>query len=293
MTPEAGTARDLARDLCAWIDRLFPDPERGERLERALDERFGDDARAVSDDVCREVEAVAHGFSRHLALEYVVDGSLVPDAEPPGWPPQDPRDVQARAGSVAEVARRADGVGVLALDGLDGVHLAAPYLQAAFALLRCARGLVLDLRRNGGGDPGTVTLVLDWLLGDEPTHVSDVIYKDRTRQWWTTGRLADLAVPSATPVSVLVGEGTFSSGEALAYHLQSHGRAKVVGQRTPGAADHITPVCLSGHVRAFVPEARVRDAVTATNWEGAGVVPDVVCAPAETLEAAIEELGRG
>ena len=293
MTAETGTVGDLARDLCAWIDRLFPDHDRGERLERALEERFGNDARAVSDDVCREVETVAHGFSQHLALEYVADGSLVPDIDPPGWPPQDPREVRSRAGSVGQVARRADGVGVLALDGLDGVHLAAPYLQAAFALLRGARGVVLDLRRNGGGDPGTVTLVLDWLLGGEPTHVSDVIYKDRTRQWWTTGRLADLAVPSATPVSVLVSERTFSSGEALAYHLQSQGRARVVGQRTPGAADHITPVRISSHVRALLPEARVRDAVTATNWEGTGVAPDVHCAPAEALEAAIAELSRG
>src|SRR3954454_9191961 len=116
MTPEAGTAAALASDLCAWIDRLFPDADRGERLKRALGERFGDDARAVTDDLCREVEAVAHAFSRHFALEYVADGSLVADREPPGWPPQDPDEVRLRAGSVAQVARHADGVGVLALD---------------------------------------------------------------------------------------------------------------------------------------------------------------------------------
>jgi hypothetical protein len=293
MTPEARTAGALAADLCAWIDRLFPDAGRGERLKRALDERFGDDARAVTADLCREVEAVAHEFSRHFALEYVADGSLVRDSEPPGWPPQDPGDVQLRAGSVGEVARHSDGVGVLALDGLDGVHIAAPYLEAAFALLRGARGVVLDLRRNGGGDPGTVTLVLDWLLGGEPTHISDVIYRDRTRQWWTTGRLADRAPPRETPVSVLVSRHTFSSGEALAYHLQSQGRASLVGERTPGAADHVTPVRLTGHVRALLPEARVRDAVTATNWEGTGVVPDIPSEPAEALNVAIEALRRG
>jgi hypothetical protein len=293
MTPKAGPAGALVSDLCAWIDRLFPDVGRGDPLKRALDERFGDDARAVTGDLCREIEAVAHDFSRHLALEYFADGSLVPDTELPGWPPQDPREVELRAGSVGTVARRPDGVGVLALDGLDGVHVAAPYLEAAFALLRGARGVVLDLRRNGGGDPGTVTLVLDWLLGGEPTHISDVIYRDRTRQWWTSGRLADRALPGATPISVLVSEHTFSAGEALAYHLQSHGRARLVGQPTPGAADHVTPVRLSGHVRALVPEARVRDAVTATNWEGTGVVPDVPCEPGETLNAAIEALRRG
>jgi peptidase S41-like protein len=293
MTPEACTAGALACDLCAWIDRLFPDADRGERLKRALDERFGDDARAVTEDLCREVEAVAHEFSRHFALEYVADGSLVRDSEPPGWPPQDPREVQLRAGSVGEVARRPDGVGVLALDGLDRVDVAAPYVEAAFVLLRGARGVVLDLRRNGGGDPGTATLVLDWLLGGEPTKISDVIYRDRTRQWWTTGRLADLAPPRETPVSALVSERTFSSGEALAYHLQSRGRARLVGQRTPGAADHVTPVRMNGHVRALLPEARVRDAVTATNWEGTGVVPDIPCEPAEALEVAIEALSLG
>ena len=293
MPPEVGTAGALASHLCVWIDRLFPDADRGARLKRALDERFGDGARAVTGDLCREVEAVAHEFSRHFALEYVADGSLVPDSEPPGWPPQDPREVQLRAGSVCEVTRHPDGVGVLALDSLDGVHIAAPYLEAGFALLRGARGVVLDLRRNGGGDPGTATLVLDWLLGGKPAHISDVIYRDRMRQWWTTGRLVDLAPPRATPVSVLVSERTFSSGEALAYHLQSQARATLVGQRTPGAADHITPVRLSGHVRALLPEARVRDAVTGSNWEGTGVVPDMPCEPGEALEAAIEALRPG
>ena len=42
--------------------------------------------------------------------------------------------------------------------------------------------MALDLRRNGGGDLGTVTLVLDWLLGGEPTYICDAVYRDRTRR---------------------------------------------------------------------------------------------------------------
>jgi hypothetical protein len=287
------SAAALTAGLCGWLDRLFPDHDRGERLQQALRERFGADSREVDAELCGEIETAAHAFSRHFALEYVEDGSLVPDRDPPGWPPQDPAEVALRAGSVGEVRRLPDGSGMLALDSLDNVHLATPYLQAAFALLRGARGVVLDLRRNGGGDPGTVALVLDWLLGERPTHISDVIYRDRTRQWWTTGRLGGLALPPGTPVAVLISGRTFSSGEALAYHVQSHGRARVVGERTPGAADHITPVRVTSDVRAFVPEAVVRDAVTGSNWEGTGVVPDVACDAAEALDAALEVLRSG
>jgi len=292
-TAGADTAAELTSQLCAWLDRLLPDRERGGRLERALVERFGGDERAVTADLCREIEAVAHGFSRHLELEYDADGTLAIDTDPPGWPPPDPDDVRRRAGSVGEVRRRSDGIGLLALDGHDDVRFAGPYVHAAFALLRGARGVVLDLRRNRGGDLGTAMLVLEWLLGGGAGHICDVTYRDRTRQWWTSGRLGDTALPEDVPVAVLVSGRTFSSGEGLAYHLRVRGRVRVVGQRTPGAADHVTPICVSSHVRAILPEAWVRDAVTDANWEGTGVVPDVECDPDEALDAAVEALNDG
>jgi len=38
-------------------------------------------------------------------------------------------------------------------------------------------------------------------------------------------------------------------------------------------------------VRALLPEARVCDAVTGSNWEGTGVVPDIACPPDQALGA--------
>src|SRR5215207_5989686 len=57
--------------------------------------------------------------------------------------------------------------------------------------------------------------------------------------------------------AALISAHTYSSGEALAYHFRSQRLGPVVGEPTPGAADHVTPVVLAPHVRANLPP-RVR-----------------------------------
>jgi C-terminal processing protease CtpA/Prc len=149
---------------------------------------------------------------------------------------------------------------------------------------------VLDLRANGGGDLDTAMAVLGWLLGPEPVHISDVIAQDGTEHWRSAPR-GDLA--PGTPAAALIGPRTYSSGEALAYHFQARARGPLVGEGTPGAADHVTPIVLDTHVRANLPRAYVVDAVTGSNWEQAGVAPDVPCAEAEALERALDLLRVG
>ena len=117
-----------------------------------------------------------------------------------------------------------------------------------------------------------IALIAGWLLGDGSVKLSDVVDGHGSRQWWTPDLPPGTALRQ--DVSVLVGPGTFSSGEALAYHLQARGRVIVVGEATPGAADHVLPVRLAPTVLAHVPHAYVVDAVTGRNWEGVGVIPD-------------------
>jgi C-terminal processing protease CtpA/Prc len=118
-----------------------------------------------------------------------------------------------------------------------------------------------------------VALIAGWLLGDEAVQLSEVVDQERRRQWWTTDRPPGTALRQRT--CVLVSDATFSSGEALAYHLQARKRVTVVGEPTPGAADHVLPIRLARTVLAHVPRAYVVDTVTGTNWEGTGVIPDV------------------
>ena len=271
--------------LVVWLERLMPAGERRDTLVAELTDRFGDDTAPMNPAACAAVERSAWSVARHVALFFEPDGTEPPDTQAQEWPPPDPSAVRARAASVSQVRRLDDGTGLVRVDGLDQVGLAQPYVNAAFSLLRGARRIVLDLRGNGGGDPATVALIAGWLLGDESVKLSDVVEQHRSRQWWTPDLPPGTALRQ--DVCVLVGPGTFSSGEALAYHLQSHRRVTVVGEATPGAADHVLPIRLAPTVLAHVPRAYVRDALTGSNWEGVGVVPDVACPSGDALDTAL------
>jgi hypothetical protein len=280
----APTVGALSGLLVARLHRLMPAGPRLDRLTADLADAFAGHREPIDAAGCRAVQAVANRHSRHLELHFDAAATARPDEEPRGWPPPEPAAVRRRAAGVTTV-RRHDSTCVLTLDSLEPYGIARPYLDAAWTLAHGSERLVLDLRDNGGGDPATVAGIAGRLLGDEARHLSDVLYRDRRRQWWTTDLPAGSALTQ--PVTVLVGPRTYSSGEALAYHLQARGRVTVVGEPTRGAADHVTPVRLTRQVLGFLPEAEVRDAATGGNWEGTGVLPDVVHPHAGALEAAL------
>ena len=107
-------------------------------------------------------------------------------------------------------------------------------VKAALELFRGVdlRGLVLDLRENGGGSYSETCQVAGYFVGNAaPLWL--------VRQ---TGESNAKPVQAATqrawekPVVVLVSGKTAGSGELLASALKSSGRAKLLGQTTSGTA---------------------------------------------------------
>jgi C-terminal processing protease CtpA/Prc len=224
---------------------------------------------------------------RHLRVRHRPEGA----ASGFGGPEHEARysaEARSNAGGVRQVRLLEDGIGYLDVAPyLSPVHLAEPYVAAAFTLLASAEALVIDLRDGLGGTPETVALVLGHLLGQEPVHLHDLEVRGQApRQYWTT--------PSATriagPVRVLTSRRTFSACEELAYDLQTQSRARVVGETTGGGAHPVEAFRITETLELHVPVARCVNAVTGTNWEHLGVVPDLPCPPAAALEAALAEL---
>jgi hypothetical protein len=275
------TRASLVDGIIRWGRRLIPDRDRAERLADDLMSSFSGgerDATGITDEVVRQVESVCHRTARHLTLE--VRSPAEPDVDVTGWPPVDEQVVRRRAGFVRRVERFGNGHGLLQIDGFDDITASSQYVLGAFSVLSGVDGLILDLRHNGGGAPSTLALVAEFVLGTGIEHLSTVRYRDRPeRQWWTSGQLGHAHLPVGRPVAVLIGPGTYSSGEALAYHLQTRGRVRLFGQQTPGAADHVTPIRVTPSVVALLPEGIPTDMVSGGNWEGVGVLPDVRTEP--------------
>lgn len=278
------TSGPLAAGIARWGRRLIPDPERAERLADDLRADAAETGgRPVDEHMLGQLEAVCHRTARHLTLELAAPAE--PDRDVVGWPAVPPEVVRRRGGFISRVLRLDDGCGLLRIDGFDDGSVAAGHVLGAFAVLAGVDGLILDLRANGGGALSTLTLTAEYVLGTGVEHLSTVRFRDRPeRRWWTTGLLGRTRLPTDVPVAVLIGPGTYFSGEALAYHLHTRDRVRLFGHRTPGAADHVTPVRVTPSVVALIPEGTPTDAVSGTNWEGTGVGPDVEC-PADEAEA--------
>lgn len=274
-----------------WIPRLLPDAERSRAMVAAC--RAAADAPVTDEPFALglgRIERAAQQISRHVLLFVEADGSLVPTTDEPDWPPPDLRAIRRRGGGVGAVTRTVDGIATLRLDRLDPLDIAEPFIEAAFALMERATGLVLDLRTNGGGDPATVAFLAGYALGPPARPLARVDGRDGPVEWSTLPPAACLAAD--VPMAVLTGPDTFSAAEALAYHLRSRDRAVVVGERSPGAADHATPVVLTPFVHSQLPTAAVVDAVTGTSWEGVGVEVDLPAAVADAEAVAHDWIRR-
>lgn len=265
----------LARISAHYVDRaIVPAFEKHirERLDGGAYDGLDEPAlcAAVTEDL-REVRD-----DRHLSLSWHER-------------PRDTEEVwrerfRLAAEGIRRVERLPGNVGLLAVEGFGDPENTGPVYEAAFRILAHTDALLLDLRVNHGGWPWSAVQLIGYFLGQEPVRLRDVHTADEVRQQWSP---ASLPGPRyRNPVWVLTSAKTFSGGEDVAYTLQSLGRATIVGETTTGAANGFEVHRVTDRVDAFVPEQRLVDARTGTNWEGTGVCPDVAVPAGDAQDAA-------
>lgn len=160
------------------------------------------------------------------------------------------------------------------IDQMPRIRYAKPVVDALMQKASRCKGLVIDLRDNTGGAGNFNTYLASYLL-PQNTLLFDRIYKQETMQLYTEPTTAILNSLQDMPIYLLVNKRTVSAGEQLAYLLQNHGRAKVIGTSTFGAAHGSIDVPLMEGLIALVPIVYEKHVKSQKDWEGTGVLPDL------------------
>jgi carboxyl-terminal processing protease len=171
---------------------------------------------------------------------------------------------------------RQDGIVVITLDAFTQI-IASDFLKQLPEMIGDARGVILDLRSNGGGDAEAMANVASGFLD---TGINLGKFADRSGAGFelvTTPRILQMSLPTASrklPMVVLTSENTSSAAEILASTLQQQRRARVIGSMTCGCV-------LAIRNRHTLPDGGVLDVsefdyktAEGIRLEGVGITPN-------------------
>ncbi len=299
---DAATRARVIAGAVAQLDTLYVFPEVAQhvgdslraRLARGAYDAYGN-GMSFSMRVTEDLRELAG--DKHLRMEYLVPPLPAP-AQPAQSGPPTSEATRMRAWmddvncGFVRAERLARNVGYVKLDMFGPPELCGATATAAMTFVAGTRALIVDLRENGGGSPEMVAFLSSYLFSGR-IHLNDLWTRrtGKTAEFWTRDSLPGRRFGADKPVYVLTSGQTFSAAEEFAYNLKSLKRATIVGEATGGGAHPVWGRRLGDQFVIGVPSSRAVNPVTHTNWEGAGVEPDVKVPAGEAL-ARVQQLLR-
>ena len=197
------------------------------------------------------------------------------------------RSMARRNYGVARAEILEGNIGLLDIRSFPPTEVSRPTVAAALKVLENVDALIVDLRKNNGGNPDLIRYYCSHFF-PEKTHLNSLYWRkgNRTEEFWTLGSVEGKRRPDL-PVFILTSGRTFSGGEEFAYNFKTRKRATLIGETTGGGANPGGMFPVNEALGIFVPTGRAINPVTKTNWEGVGVEPDVVTKADDALETAM------
>lgn len=298
--PLTGTEQNaIIESIIQHLNDEYVFPEVAQKVERSFRANLRHNAYLSFNEPVRfaqlltdELQEIAH--DKHLCVFY--DN----EARPIRTNAQEPSDLEKQEMfensrqhnfGFERIERLPGNIGYLDLRNFVDHNLSAETATHAMSFLANTDALIIDLRRNGGGDPSTVQLLCSYLFEDDTVHLNDLYFRagNETRQYWTLPQVPGKRYVNKE-VYVLTSKKTFSGAEEFCYNLKNLKRATLVGERTGGGANPGDFVQINEHFAVFIPSGRAINPVTKTNWEGTGVQPDIEVPADQALLVAQKEL---
>lgn len=295
--PSPPVAKDLIQgtveSLAKIVGQEYFDAEMAERVGKRLRDDLAqgqyDDAsspRSLARMLTRDVFAVTK--DKHLSVFVVRKSDADESSDNKPDVSREERARQANFG-IQRVEILPGNVGYLNVTHFYRPEEARDTLAAAMRVLQSADTLIIDMRQNSGGSPGTVAMLASYVFAEPDLPLFKIIGRRSGSRQYSTQAEPPPSRNGTRRVFVLTSARTFSAGEGFAYILQERRRATVIGETTAGAANPGRPFPVNEHFEAVIPTGRIATAIRGGNWEGTGVKPDVPSPAAQALDAALAQ----
>jgi len=295
LTIDAATRTQVIDGILKRINDSYVFPEVAKKMEQSIRERVEKkeydqitSAKQFAMTLTNDLQAINH--DKHLRVRY--SHQAIPERGPRREPSAEEREQRRRDltwmnHGFGKVERLPGNIGYLEFFNFADEELGADTVAAAMNFVNGTDALIIDMRRNGGGNPAMVALVCSYLFGPEPVHLNDLYWREgnRTDEFWTKKEVAGKRYLNKD-VYVLTSKRTFSGAEEFTYNLKNLKRATIIGETTGGGAHPGDGFRISEHFGMFVPTGRAISPITKTNWEGTGVTPDVTVPADQALHIA-------
>lgn len=166
-------------------------------------------------------------------------------------------------------------IGYLDLRYFTGAREAGSTATAAMNFLANTDAVIIDLRKNGGGDPATIQFISSYFL-EEYTHLNSFENRGEhsLQQFWTLPYVPGQSMYDKD-LYILTSRRTFSAAEEFTYDMKNLKRATLVGETTGGGAHPGGFQIVNDDFLVWVPTGRAVNPITKTNWEGKGIDPHI------------------
>jgi retinol-binding protein 3 len=241
---------------------------------------------AFAEALTRDLQSAAGDL--HFQIEYSPSTIPIESGEAPA-PSRDERFNAGRENNFgfdkAEVLQ--GNIGYINVRTFHRAEAIGDVLAAAMDFVSNTDALIVDVRGHDGGRADAVALMVSYFVEGNPKQLTGIYWK----QLGTT--VESFTSPSVKgkkyldrPVYILTSRDTASAGEGFCDDMKTLKLATLVGERTMGAANPGSTVRLTDHFSMFLPTGKAVNPITGGNWEGTGVLPEVVVPAAEALQRA-------